>query len=287
MIWRAFVRIQPSFSSDIAAAMEEKMSKSNLQLENLEKSFGGFKAVKSLSLTVPSGQMVGIIGRSGAGKSTMLRMINRLVEPTSGKILSGETDVTQLHGGALREWRASCAMIFQQFNLVNRLDVLTNVMLGGVASRSSLSNLCGIFSEQERRSAFDLLAELDMSKHALNRADGISGGQAQRAAIARALMQKPSIILADEPVASLDPRNAKVVMDALRDINKQRGLTVICNLHNLRMAKSYCDRVVAMVEGQIIFDCLPSELDAERVQAVYGSSRDDLDSSMADLETAS
>lgn len=257
-----------------------------IEIKHLEKSFGQFKAVKDLSLTVPAGQMLGIIGRSGAGKSTILRMINRLIEPTSGQIVSDGRDVTKLKGSELREWRASCAMIFQQFNLVNRLDVLTNVMLGGVAERSTLANLSGFFTERERRTAFELLSELDMAKHALNRADGISGGQAQRAAIARALMQKPSIILADEPVASLDPRNAKVVMDALRSINRDRGITVICNLHNLRMAKTYCDRVIAMVDGKMIFDCSPSELDAERVQAVYGSDKDDLDSSMADLENA-
>lgn len=263
----------------------KSMSAAPIEITNLEKAFGSFKAVKDVSLTVPAGQMLGIIGRSGAGKSTMLRMINRLIDPTSGRIVSGQRDITALKGTPLREWRASCAMIFQQFNLVNRLDVITNVMLGAVARRSTLANISGFFTEQERRRAFDLLSELDMAQHALNRADGISGGQAQRAAIARALMQDPSIILADEPVASLDPRNAKVVMDSLRSINRDRGITVICNLHNLRMAKTYCDRVIAMVEGRVIFDCGPSELDPDRVRAVYGSEIDELDSSMADAQT--
>ncbi|RYG86289.1 MAG: ATP-binding cassette domain-containing protein, partial [Alphaproteobacteria bacterium] len=208
-------------------------------------------------------------------------------DPTSGKIVSGQRDITALNGSKLREWRASCAMIFQQFNLVNRLDVITNVMLGRVATRSTFANISGLFTDEERRTAFELLSELDMAKHALNRADGISGGQAQRVAIARALMQNPSIILADEPVASLDPRNAKVVMESLRSINRLRGITVICNLHNLSMAKNYCDRVVAMVEGRVIFDCLPGELDANRVRAVYGSEIDDLDSSMADIASGS
>jgi phosphonate transport system ATP-binding protein len=162
-------------------------------------------------------------------------------------------------------------------------------MMGGVGGRPIWRNMLGSFSDDERRAAFALLEELDMGAQALKRADGISGGQAQRVAIARALMQKPEIILADEPVASLDPRNAKVVMDALREINRSRGLTVICNLHNLHMARNYCDRVVAMVAGRVVFDCLPSELSMDRIRQVYGvdSEHDELDASMADFETVS
>jgi phosphonate transport system ATP-binding protein len=258
-----------------------------LTLERLSKSYGESIAVTDVSLEVPAGQMLGIIGRSGAGKSTLLRMLNRLIEPSSGTIAWNKVEVTSLSGSALFEWRSRCAMIFQHFNLVKRLDVVTNAMMGGVGGRPIWRNMLGSFSDDERRAAFALLEEFDMGAQALKRADGISGGQAQRVAIARALMQKPEIILADEPVASLDPRNAKVVMDALRKINRSRGITVICNLHNLHMARTYCDRVVAMVAGRVLFDCLPSELGMDRIRQVYGvdSEHDQLDPSMADFAT--
>jgi phosphonate transport system ATP-binding protein len=176
-------------------------------------------------------------------------------------------------------------MIFQQFNLVQRVDVITNVMIGGVFRRPLWRNALGVFDDLERRQAYQLLQELDMSPRALNRADSISGGQAQRVAIARALMQHPDIILADEPVASLDPRSAKVVMDALRKINQERGLTVICNLHNLHTARTYCDRIVGMAEGRVVLECLPSELTPARVSQVYGvASESELDASLADVQ---
>jgi phosphonate transport system ATP-binding protein len=256
-----------------------------LQIEGLTKNYGAVSAVDRVSLSVGKGEMVGIIGRSGAGKSTLLRLINRLVDPNSGSLTWDGRNIARLSGAHLRAWRAQCAMIFQQFNLIQRVDVITNVMIGGVSRRSSWRNLVGFFSDDERRQAYRLLGELDLSTRALHRADGISGGQAQRVAIARALMQNPQIILADEPVASLDPRNAKVVMDALRKINKERGLTVICNLHNLHTARNYCDRIIGMVDGRIAFECAPAELSPARVSQVYGvSSESELDASLADVD---
>jgi phosphonate transport system ATP-binding protein len=256
-----------------------------LQLDGLTKNYNALRAVDAVSLTVRKGEMIGIIGRSGAGKSTLLRLINRLVDPTAGSLAWEGRDVSKLSGAKLRQWRAQCAMIFQQFNLVQRVDVITNVMIGGVSRRAAWRNALGVFDDEERRQAYRLLEELDMSSRALNRADGISGGQAQRVAIARALMQHPDIILADEPVASLDPRNAKVVMDALRAINKERGLTVICNLHNLHTARNYCDRIIGMVEGKIVLECAPNELRPAMVSQVYGvASEGELDASLADVE---
>lgn len=240
-----------------------------LVVENISRSFGATKAVDNVSLAFEDGQMVGIIGRSGAGKSTLLRLINRLIEPTSGRILAGGRDVTGLSGHELLKWRASCAMIFQQFNLVSRLDVLTNVMLGCLRQRSTTISLVKWFSQEERARALTALERVDLVSHALKRADMLSGGQQQRVAIARALMQNPRIILADEPIASLDPRNAQRVMATLRGINRADGITVLCNLHTLDTARQYCDRIVGMAEGRIVFDGRPDQMTPAVLRDVY------------------
>jgi phosphonate transport system ATP-binding protein len=216
--------------------------------------------------------MLGIIGRSGAGKSTLLRMINRLQEPSAGTIHFGDTNVTALRGRALRNWRASCAMIFQQFNLIPRLDVLTNVLVGRLNRRSTLSSLLGLFSAAERAEALAILDRFDLLETALMRAGQASGGQQQRVAICRALMQRPRLVLADEPIASLDPRNAQVVMDALRRINREDGLSVLCNLHHLDTARAYCDRILGLRAGRIVFDGPPDALTPAMAREIYGVS---------------
>ena len=246
-----------------------------LRLRGLTRHFGPTLAVDNVSLDVPAGQMLGIIGRSGAGKSTLLRMINRLQVPTAGTIQFGDLDVTALRGRALRDWRTACAMIFQQFNLIPRLDVLTNVLMGRLNKRGTLSSLLGLFSAQERAMALATLERFDLLETALVRAGQVSGGQQQRVAICRALMQQPRVILADEPIASLDPRNAQVVMDALRRVNREDGLTVLCNLHHLDTARTYCDRIVAMKDGRFMFDGTPAELTGAKVRDVYGVSEDE------------
>ncbi|NKM86549.1 phosphonate ABC transporter ATP-binding protein [Rhizobium laguerreae] len=245
-----------------------------MRLESLTRKFGGKTAVDSVTLAIPQGQMVGVIGRSGAGKSTLLRMINRLQEPSSGTIQFGDVDVTSLRGGDLRRWQRDCAMIFQQFNLVPRLDVLTNVMLGRLNHRSTVANLLGIFGREERIMAIAALERLGIEQTALQAAGTLSGGQQQRVAIARALMQEPKMVLADEPIASLDPLNAKIVMDALRDINEREGITVVTNLHTLDTARSYCERIIGMAAGRVVFDGKPSELTAAAVSEIYGRDRD-------------
>jgi phosphonate transport system ATP-binding protein len=245
-----------------------------LEIQGLTRRFGTVTAVDGVTLSVPAGQMVGVIGRSGAGKSTLLRMVNRLTEPSEGRIVFDGRDVTRLKGRALRDWRTGCAMIFQQFNLVQRLDVLTNVLVGRLNHRrglfASLGALCKMFTAEERAMALTALDRFDLAGQALQRADTLSGGQQQRVAIARALLQQPRLILADEPIASLDPRNAKIVMDALRDVHQRDGMTVLCNLHHLDTAREYCDRIVAMQSGRVVFDGPPAELTAERVREVYG-----------------
>jgi len=245
-----------------------------LEVRSLSKSFGRTPALKGVDLQVPAGQMVGVIGRSGAGKSTLLRLLNRLAEPSAGAILWHGEDVTRLHGRALRRWRARCAMVFQQFNLVPRLDVLTNVLLGRIAYKGTLASMLARFSEQERAMAVLALERLECADLAFQRAETLSGGQQQRVAIARALMQEPAIVLADEPIASLDPHSATLVMDALRRINREDGITVLCNLHTLDTAREYCTRIVGIAAGEVVFDGAPSELTPKVVRHIYGVAGD-------------
>jgi phosphonate transport system ATP-binding protein len=241
-----------------------------LAIEDVSKVFGTTRAVDRVSLAIPRGQFVGVIGRSGAGKSTLLRMINRLVEPSAGRIALDGRDVTRLEGRALREWRRSCAMIFQQFNLVGRLDVLNNVLMGRLAHTSAWRAFPRLWSYEDRAIALSALDQLDIAGLAAQRAEDLSGGQQQRVAICRALVQEPEIVLADEPVASLDPRNAKIVMDALLRINKHFGLTVLCNLHSLDLARTYCDRLVGMAQGRVVFDDVPAALTEDVARQLYG-----------------
>ncbi|MDN2565903.1 phosphonate ABC transporter ATP-binding protein [Aquibium sp. A9E412] len=245
-----------------------------LEIRDVTRRFGKTVAVDAVSLDIAQGQMVGIIGRSGAGKSTLLRMINRLIAPSDGSIRFHGVEVSRLNGTALRRWQRDCAMIFQQFNLVPRLDVLTNVLLGRLNHRNTLLNLMTMFTREERLEAIAALERLNIAQTALQRAGTLSGGQQQRVAIARALMQGPKVILADEPIASLDPLNAKVVMDSLADINRREGLTVITNLHTLDTARQYCTRIVGMAAGRVVFDGAPEALTAETVRSIYGAEGD-------------
>jgi len=241
-----------------------------LLVDHLSRSFGAKTAVDDVSLEVSRGAFVGIIGRSGAGKSTLLRMVNRLQEPSSGRILFEGRDVTALSGAALRDWRQSCAMIFQQFNLVGRLDVLTNVLMGRLNHVGQARSLLKLWSAEDKAVALSALEQFDIASLAAQRAESLSGGQQQRVAIARALVQEPKIILADEPIASLDPRNTRIVMDALQRINRHYGITVVCNLHSLDLARSYCDRLVGMAQGRVVFDGTPSALTADVARDLYG-----------------
>jgi phosphonate transport system ATP-binding protein len=240
-----------------------------LELHGVTKKFGDTLAVDKVSFSCQRGELVGVIGRSGAGKSTLLRMINRLTDPTEGGITWDGQDVSRLNGAALRQWRRRCAMIFQQFNLCPRLDVITNVLVGVVAERPLASSLLKFFPAKDRAAAILELDALDMAHAALQRAGTLSGGQQQRVAIARAMLQQPDLILADEPVASLDPVNADVVMDALQKICRERNIPVIVNLHSLEIARRYCTRIVAMSKGAIVFDGPPAGLTQAVLDRVY------------------
>jgi len=241
-----------------------------LELRNVTKRFGEVSAVDGVSFKCDRGEFIGVIGRSGAGKSTLLRMINRLADPTSGQILWDGEDVGKLKGKPLRRWRRRCAMIFQQFNLCPRLDVITNVLVGVLAERPTATSLLKIFPAEDRARAILELDRLDMAQVALQRAATLSGGQQQRVAIARAMLQEPDMLLADEPVASLDPINAEVVMEALEDVCRERGIPVIVNLHSLDIARRYCTRIIGMSKGKIIYDGAPSGLTTDVVDKIYG-----------------
>jgi len=247
-----------------------------LTIENLGKSFGGKAALSGVCTEIEHGSFVGVIGRSGAGKSTLLRCINRLVDPSEGRISFEGRDVTRLKGKALRDWRSSCGMIFQQFNLAGRLDVLTNVLMGRINAIPLLPALLKAWPETEKLRALQALDRLDLGDFAGQRAESLSGGQQQRVAIARTLVQDPRIILADEPVASLDPRNTRIVMDALRSLNRDSGITVMCNLHSLELARSYCSRLIGMRAGRVVFDGRPEDLTDSLVVDLYGLEANDV-----------
>jgi phosphonate transport system ATP-binding protein len=240
-----------------------------LVVEGLTCRFGRKAAVDNASFSVAPGGFVGVIGRSGAGKSTLLRTINRLAPASEGRVLYKGVDITALRGRELRQWRARSAMIFQQFNLVGRLDVLTNVLMGRLSEIPLWRSLAQLWPEQDVAVAMSALEQFDMAQLAAQRADQLSGGQQQRVAIARALVQEPDIILADEPIASLDPRNTKIVMDALLRINKHFGITVLCNLHSLDLARTYCDRLIGMSAGRIVFDGAPAALTEHIARELY------------------
>ena len=241
----------------------------SLKITNLKKRFKNINAVNGISLEINEGEIIGIIGRSGAGKSTLLRMINRLVEPSEGSIEFNDINIISLKGKALRKWRSECAMIFQQFNLVERIDVLTNVLIGSLGRNYNFLNLIGVFSKKEKINALKNLDRFDLSEKALQKAGTLSGGQQQRVAIARALMQKPKILLADEPISSLDPKNAQRVMDDMLKINREDGITIICNLHSLDVAKKYCDRLIGLSDGKVVFDGVPDDLTTEISKELY------------------
>ena len=242
-----------------------------LQIKYVTRRFGAKAAVDDASFTVASAAFVGVIGRSGAGKSTLLRMINRLTDSSAGEIVFEGRNILTLHGAEKRAWQSRCAMIFQQFNLVPRMDVASNVLHGILNRRSTLATMFNVWPQADILRALTILDRLGISDQAPKRAEALSGGQQQRVAIARALMQDPKIILADEPIASLDPMNAQVVMDTLRRIHDEDGRMVVANLHTLDTARRYCDRVIGMRDGKIVFDGSPDQLTTSVARDIYGA----------------
>lgn len=242
-----------------------------LRIENLTKIYtGGVQALTNVSFDVPKGQFLAVIGLSGSGKSTLLRCINRLIEPTSGTIVWNDIDVTAASDEELRRIRRKIGMVFQHFNLVHRSSVLTNILAGRLGYVNPAWSLVNRFPKSDMENAYKQLERVGIADKANHRADELSGGQQQRVGIARAMMQNPDMILADEPVASLDPVLAHSIMQYLEKINKEDGVTVLCSLHFLDLVHRYADRVVALKEGILMFDGLPKDIDDAKFKDIYG-----------------
>ena len=227
-------------------------------------------ALDGIDLAISRGEFVVLIGLSGSGKSTLLRCINRLVEPTSGRVVFDGIDVTAASGPELRRIRRRIGMIFQQFNLVRRLTVYSNVLSGRLGYRSTWRTMASRPTREDVTRAYENLGRVGILEKAFRRADQLSGGQQQRVGIARALMQAPELMLADEPVASLDPATSHSVMKYLEEINRKDGITVICSLHFLSLARRYGTRVVALKGGRVAFDGHPIEIDERKFKEIYG-----------------
>jgi phosphonate transport system ATP-binding protein len=241
-----------------------------LKVEHLTKVYeGGVLALDDVSFEVPEGEFLAIIGLSGSGKSTLLRCINRLIEPTEGRITWHGQDITNASQDEMRRVRRRIGMVFQHFNLVNRSPVLTNVLAGRLGYTNPATSLINRFTEADIAKAHETLELVGISDKAMTRADELSGGQQQRVGIARALMQDPEMILADEPVASLDPVLAHGIMQYLDAIQKN-GVTVLCSLHFLDLVQRYADRAIALNDGKLMFDGEPKEIDDARFKDIYG-----------------
>jgi phosphonate transport system ATP-binding protein len=233
---------------------------------------GGVKAMQELDLTIEDGEFVVVVGLSGAGKSTLIRAVNGLVPLTSGQLQVSGRRVDGANRKELRELRSEVGMIFQSFNLVKRTNVLNNVLMGRLHATSTLRSVLGLYSKDDKELAFRALERVEIVEKAYVRASNLSGGQQQRVSIARALAQEPKVLLADEPVASLDPPTANVVMRDLQRINRELGITTIVNLHFLDLARRYGDRIIGMREGRVVFDGTGAQADESVFEDIYGRS---------------
>ncbi|MFZ9001316.1 MAG: phosphonate ABC transporter ATP-binding protein [Bacteriovoracaceae bacterium] len=242
-----------------------------LKISNLKKVYpNGLQALNDINLEVKKGEFLVIIGLSGSGKSTLLKCINKLHPVTEGKVIFNDQEISSLKGEEMRMAQSNMGMIFQHFNLIERKSALTNVLTGALHKTSIFKSLLELFSPEQKEEAFKMLDIVGLKDKAYERVDNLSGGQKQRVAIARALMQSPSLLLADEPVASLDPATSHSVMDYLKKVNEELGVTIICNLHFLSLVREYAQRVVALKDGQLIFEGKPEQIDEDWFRKIYG-----------------
>ena len=249
-----------------------------LSIKGLHKIYnGGTHALKGINLSVNEGEFLILLGLSGSGKSTLLRCINRLIEPSSGEISFAGKNVIRAKGTELRHIRRRIGMIFQQFNLIKNLSVLTNVLTGRLGYTSFSQSLFLGANQEDKEKALKNLKRVGLLEFQKKKVMNLSGGQQQRVAIARALMQEPNLILADEPVASLDPATADSVMKYLGDLNKNDNITVICSLHFLSLARKYGTRVIALKDGKIVFDGKPAEIDEKKFKEIYGEEAEEVE----------
>lgn len=266
--------------ADYPATVQEPRKKV-LAVKGLVKAYKSqHRVLDDINFELHAGEFVAIIGRSGAGKSTLLHVLNGTIPSSAGEIINYHDNgdmqnIAALTAKQMRKWRAKCGMIFQDFCLVPRLDVITNVLLGRLSYTSTLKSFFKIFAEQDRARAIELLQWLNMLPHALQRAENLSGGQMQRVAICRAMMQNPKILLADEPVASLDPKNTTRIMNTLQKIS-ENDIAVVVNLHSVDLVKDYCTRVIGIAHGRVVFDGPPALLNDTIIQDIYSDESTDL-----------
>ncbi len=244
-----------------------------IKFENVSVTYpGGVEALKDLDLEINEGDFLIIVGLSGAGKSTLLRTINNLVKPSNGVVFLDNKDITNANKKQLKQIRSEIGMIFQTFNLVNRSTVLKNVLTGRLSKVSTLRSVLGLWPKDQKQMAFEALNQVEILEKAYVRASNLSGGQQQRVGIARALSQKPKVMLADEPVASLDPITSRVVMSYLKKINQELGITTIVNLHFLDLAKEFGDRLIGLRDGELVYDGKVDDVSDEDFENIYGRS---------------
>lgn len=248
-----------------------------LEFQNVSKTYNNVtRALQDVTFSIEEGEFVSIIGPSGAGKSTLMRCANRLVDASQGAIFFDGQDVTKMGKKELRKVRTRTGMIFQHYNLVDRLSVIENVLHGLLGQKSTLSGMAGHYTEAEKAEAFRIIQEMGLTEQAYKRCDELSGGQKQRVGIARAIMQKPRLILCDEPIASLDPKSSKVIMDHLKQINREKKITCLVNLHQVDVAIRYSERIIGVASGRIVYDGPSGQLTQEIIHEIYQSGAHDL-----------
>lgn len=243
-----------------------------LDIKGLKKEYSsGNPVLKGIDISVDKSGIIAIIGPSGTGKSTLLRCINRLIDPTAGEIIIGEIDVCKIKGEALRHLRRQVGMVFQEYNLVERLSVIENVLSGRLGYMSSWQVWRRKYTQQDINTAFELLNTVGITDQALKRADSLSGGQRQRVGIARAIMQNPHVVLADEPTSSLDPKTSVEIMELLGQFSEEKSIPVLVNMHDVLLAKRYARRIIGMSDGRVIYDGAPEQIDDECLKKIYGA----------------
>ena len=256
---------------DVKQEQNNELNKPLLQIEKLVKSYDGkTNAIEDINLSLRRGEFVSIIGKSGAGKSTLLRCINKLIAPSSGAVIFDGKDITALRGQKLRRMRRKISMVFQHYNLVSRSTAIENVLQGRLGYKNSLSGALSLFSQEEKKKAVSMLDQVGLHDYICTRVDQLSGGQKQRVGIARALVQEPLLILADEPIASLDPASSRTVMEHLRWAVDELGVAALVSLHQVEFAVEFSDRIIGIADGTIRCDVVPEKLDSATINEIYG-----------------
>lgn len=247
-----------------------------LEVSELTKFYDDVRALHNVSFSVATGEFVAVIGPSGSGKTTLIRCINRLIDATQGAIRYDGEDMMKLSGRSLRHARSKLGMIFQHYNLVYRLTVIENVLHGRLGYKSDIAGIIGNYTSEEKEKALEVLTLLGLQEYVYRRCDQLSGGQKQRVGIARALVQDPKLILCDEPISSLDPSSSKIIMDYLKKIQRELGITLFVNLHQVDIAKRYAERILGFNSGELVYDGPPDGLDRTTIEEIYGTEAGEL-----------